>query len=687
MFYRKAVIALMLSLLMHTPAFSVDKTPFQASEADWKWITPEAELKNAKAALIPFPSKVIWEEGALTLDKLAVSVADKEKTQTALAALERLAKSEQVPYSVTSKKGNVTLSLGSAKNGSSKEAYRLSVSKTGVAITASDPAGFFYGVQTLRQLSSSKNGALHIPYCQITDRPAFEIRGFMHDVGRNFISVNALKEQLEIMALYKINIFHFHLTDKPAFRAESKKYPQLNEAKNMRRWKGKFYTTEEMKDLVAFCKERHITILPELDMPGHSIYFNETMGFDMQTDEGVEVLKDLIDEWVEIFDGPWFHLGMDEVKIKKKNFVEEMTRYIRSKGKTVIVWYHGAKPLDGETIQQAWNAGRPPNTMIDSKGYINNDDPILSPRNYFLRQYCYVEKGDENNLGGILCYWPDQPVANEDVEMRIGAIYPSIAAFAERIWQGNPNAWNQTAGSPSFHGAPPVGSGAHRAYAEFENRLAHHREKFFAFRPEHFPFVKNADIVWNVIGPFPNDGDIDTAFGPEKEIKKSYTVDGKTYEWETCWGGTVSLSDIYSIPRPKTKKTSHTAYALTYVQSDRNQTVLAWVNFSRTTLSGGNSKNPEQGDWPEKGGRLWINGKIVSPPLWEKPGHYTAPITEESYIYRKPLKIAVKKGWNKILFKSTDEHAWWTFSFLPLEWDGKGFSEVQGLKYSVQPPQ
>ncbi len=679
----KPAIVMMLSLLIHTSTFSAGKTPFQASGAEWKWITPEANLKEAKAALIPYPTKAMWKEGVLTLDKLIVSVTSKEQTQTARSAMERLAEAAQVPYSAISKKGNVTLILSSAKNSTSKEAYQLLVSETGVKITASDAAGLFYGVQTLRQLISSKNGTLQIPYCQITDAPAFEIRGFMHDVGRNFISVDALKEQLEIMALYKINIFHFHLTDGPAFRVESKKYPQLNEAKNMSRWEGKFYTTEELKDLVAFCKERHITIIPELDMPGHSGYFNKAMGFDMQTDEGVEVLKDLVDEWVEIFDGPWFHLGMDEVRLKNKDFVEVMTKYTRSKGKTVIVWYHGAKPIDKETIQQPWNAGRSPNTMIDSKGYINTDDPILSPRNYFLRQYCYVEKGDADNLGGILCYWPDQPVANEDVEMRIGAVYPSIAAFAERIWQGNPNVWNQTGGAPSFHGAPPVGSGAHRAYAEFESRLASQREKFFAFRPEHFPFVKNADIVWNVIGPFPNDGDIEAVFGPEKEIEKSYTVNGEIDDWKTCWGGTVSLGDLYTLP--KSKKVSHTAYALTYVHSDRNQTVFAWINFSRRKLNAGNKENPAQGDWPEKGGRLWINGKIVSPPTWGKPDHYTAPITEESYIYRKPQKIALKKGWNTVLFKTTNEHSMWTVSFLPVEWDGKGFSEVPGLNYSVQP--
>ncbi len=676
MSWNKPLTVLTLSLLMQTAAFSEETS-------EWKWITPEADLENAKAALIPYPAKATWQKGALTLDKLVVSVANKKNTQTARAALERFAKAEQIPYSATSKKGNVTLSL---RNGTSKEAYQLSVSETGVTITASDAAGLFYGVQTLRQLVVSKNGTLRIPYCQITDAPAFGIRGFMHDVGRNFISVDALKEQLEIMALYKINIFHFHLTDNPAFRAESKKYPAFSEAKNMSRWEGKFYTTEELKDLVAFCKARHITILPELDMPGHSGYFKKAMGFGMQTDEGVEVLKDLIDEWVEIFDSPWFHLGMDEVKIKKKDFIKEMTLYVRSKGKKVISWHHGAKPLDQETIQQCWNAPRANNPIIDSRGYLNTDDPILQPRNYFFRQYCNVPRGDKNNLGAILCYWPDEPVVNEDVEMRIAAVYPSIAAFGERIWQGNPNPWPITPKAISFHGSPAVDSNAHRAYAEFENRLVAHRETFFRdFRPEHFPFVKSAAVRWSIIGPFPNQGNPNAAFGPEKKLEKSYTVDGKTYEWEDNWGGTVSLKDLYTLPKGKKFTASHTVYALTYVHSDKDQEVHAWINFSRKQLAWSLKHNPAQGDWACEGSRLWINDQTIAPPRWEKPDRYTAPITEESYLYREPQKIALKKGWNKVLFKSTNKFKPWALTFLPLEWDGKGFREVQGLNYSTQP--
>lgn len=690
-YYKKLVTILALSTVVSTTSFA-QKNRFKPTTDAWQWITPESELQKAKSALIPYPTKVTWGEKSLPLSQLTVSLAASKQTQSARNALERFAKEKQLSYTASDKKGNITLLIKGANTEASeieKEAYKLSVSDSGIKIIASDSAGLFYGVQTLRQLATEKNGKLTIPYCQIEDAPAFKIRGFMQDVGRNFISVDALKEQLEVMALYKLNIFHFHLTDGPAFRAESKKYPQFSKAKNMSRWEGKYYTTEEMKDLVAFCEDRQITIIPELDMPGHSGYFKKAMGFDMQTDKGIQVLKDLIDEWVSIFPGPWFHLGMDEVKIRKKDFVKVMTEYTRSKDKTVIVWYHGAKPLDKKVVQQSWNAGRPANTMIDSKGYINTDDPILSPRNYFLRQYCYVNKGDDNNLGGILCYWPDQPVQSEDVAMRIGAVYPSIVAFAERIWQGNPNAWAQNGRATSYHGAPAVGSDAHRAYAEFENRLAQQRDNLFAFRPEHFPFVKNANVEWRTIGPFPNNKESEASFAPEESIKESYTVGGKTYQWKQQWGGTVSLMDIYPIAKPKSKSKvkapTHTAYALTYVYSDKDQDILAWINFSRRKLNSGDRSNPKQGEWPEKGGRLWINDALVAPPVWEKPNRYTAPITEESYIYRKPQTITLKKGWNKVLFKSTNEHSLWTISFLPLKWDGSRFSEIEGLKFSSKP--
>lgn len=657
------------------------KAPFIQLFSEWKNIITPAELKTAKAALIPYPVKVAWKKGTFRTQSLNISVkSSKKDSKSAIVAIKRFAKSCDVLVSVSSK-GNVKLSIGRVTESKHPEAYNLTVDPRGIAITANTSAGLFYGVQTLRQLVTEKSGKLSIPFCSIVDYPAFGIRGFMHDVGRNFITIDELKKQIDMMALYKMNVFHFHPTENEGYRVESKKYPKLNEAKFMTRYHGKFYTVAELKDLVEYCKERHVTILPELDMPGHSAYFNKVFGFGMQSDDGVRVLKELVDEWLEIFDAPWFHLGTDEVRLTRPTFVAEMTKYLRDKGKKTISWHHGLHPYDGKTIHQCWNAGRKDNPIIDSVGYVNTDDAIMQVRNYFFRQYCQVTKEDERNLGGILCYWPDEPVVNEDVEMQIAPVYPAILAFCERIWQGNPNSWPVKAKEISWHGAPEMDGGRHKAFVEFEQRLIKHRERFFKpFRPEHFPYVQNAQVKWNVIGPFANNGDANTVFGPEKEIKSAYDVNGEKFEWQTNWGGTVSIEE--ALGQQCEKEATHTAYALTYVYSPKEMEIGAWINFSRKYLAWPQGRNPQQGDWACEGSRVWINDKIVEPPKWEKPGRYRAPVTEESYIYRKPLPIKLKKGWNKVMVKSTNLFSPWTVSFLPVEKDGKGFKEVKGLKYS-----
>ena len=654
------------------------KTPTVQLYSEWQWITSPKELSKAKAALIPYPRQAQWGKAKYISTELKFKKANNPKLRNAILALKRFSKSSGIPVR-KSKQANVKLKIGKITESKSQEAYKLTVSKKGISILANDSAGLFYGIQTLRQLATVTAGKVSIPYCSIIDYPAFKIRGFMHDVGRNFISIDELKTQIDMMALYKMNVFHFHPTENEGYRVESKKYPKLNAPESMTRWKGKFYTAKELKDLVQYCKERQIMILPELDMPGHSRYFKPVFGFGMQTDDGVRVLKELVDEWLEIFDAPYFHLGTDEVRLTRATFVAEMTKYLRDKGKKTISWHHGLHPYDGNTVHQLWNAPRDKNPIIDSRGYVNTDDPIMQIRNYFFRQYCGVTKGDDQNLGAILAYWPDEPVVNQDVEMRIAPVYPAILAFAERIWQGSPNTWPNLAKEIGYHGAPTFKGKRHRAFTEFEKRLIKHRSKFFNKLTSHFPYVQNSQVQWKVIGPFPHKGNANTKFGPEQKIKKSYKSNGETLHWQETWGGTVNMADIFSQVQ---SKESHTAYALTYVYSPKAMEVNTWMNFSRKYLAWPQVRNPEQGHWACEGSRIWLNNEEIKPPKWEKPGRYRAPVTEESYIYRKPQSIKLKKGWNKVMFKATNLFDPWTISFLPIEWNGEGFSEVKGLKFS-----
>ncbi len=159
-----------------------------------------------------------------------------------------------------------------------REGYLLEVTRDSVVLQATTATGLFRGEQTLMQLTISRNGKTTIAGCRITDWPAFAVRGFMQDVGRNYMSLPLLKEQIDVLAAYKFNLFHFHVTDNPGWRLESKRYPQLKDPASMSRWPGKYYTQAEFVDLVKYCRERHITLVPEFDVPGSLGSLQESPG-------------------------------------------------------------------------------------------------------------------------------------------------------------------------------------------------------------------------------------------------------------------------------------------------------------------------------------------------------------------------------------------------------------------------
>lgn len=121
-----------------------------------------------------------------------------------------------------------------------------------------------------------------------------------------------LKREIEVLSRYKMNVFHWHLTENQAWRLESKIFPMLNDSCNMSRMPGKYYTIEEAKELVRFCKEHNVLLIPEVDMPGHSAAFIRAFRHDMQSKEGMAILKLLMDEVCEVFEEvPYLHIGTD----------------------------------------------------------------------------------------------------------------------------------------------------------------------------------------------------------------------------------------------------------------------------------------------------------------------------------------------------------------------------------------
>ncbi len=341
------------------------------------------------------------------------------------------------------------------------EGYELSVSPSEILIEAKTKKGAFYAVQSLLQLIPHKveGGSIQIPCLKVKDEPRFAYRGMHLDVGRHMYSVDFIKKYIDLIAVLKMNTFHWHLTEDQGWRIEIKKYPKLQEVAAYReetlighysdqphRFDGKryggYYTQEQIKDIVAYANERQVTVIPEIEMPGHSqaaIAAYPELGCTgekvaVATKWGVfeevycpkestfQFLEDVIDEVVALFPGKYIHIGGDEAPktrwknckhcqqlIKKENlkdehglqsyFIRRMETYINSKGKQIIGW------------DEILEGGLAPNATVMSWRGINGaveatkegHDVILTPTSHCY--FDYYQSDSENEplaIGGFL---------------------------------------------------------------------------------------------------------------------------------------------------------------------------------------------------------------------------------------------------------------------------------------------
>lgn len=324
---------------------------------------------------------------------------------------------------------------------SQDEAYRLVVDKHNVNIYATGDAGLFRAKQTLEQLTAIRKGKKYVPVCDITDWPAFRVRGFMHDIGRSFIPMEELKKEIELLSRFKINVFHWHLTENQAWRLESKLYPMLNAPENMERDKGRYYTLEEAHQLAEFCRKHYVTLIPEIDMPGHSAAFERTFGFGMQTVEGKRIMKDLLAEACDALDVPYIHIGTDEVQFTDSTFVPEMVAFVRSKGKKAISWNPGWHYEKGEIdMTQLWSyrgKAQPGIPAIDCRfHYANHFDNYADLVALFNSRILDQPKGNDDIAGCIVAFWNDRYIDNTRQLLDENNFYPYMLTLAERAWRG-----------------------------------------------------------------------------------------------------------------------------------------------------------------------------------------------------------------------------------------------------------
>lgn len=362
-------------------------------------------------------------------------------------------------------------------------AYMLLVDKSGIHIDGDNETGVFYGVQTLLQLlPPDKNAPLRIPYVNITDYPRFGYRGLMLDCGRYFMPVSFIKRTLDYMAMHKMNYFHWHLTEDQGWRIQIKKYPELTRKGSRRngtligRYPGQgndntpyegFYTQEQIHEIVEYAEKRYITVVPEIEMPGHSAgaiaaynwlscfpeektkipdnmiseqsrktggkLVQETWGvqddvFCAGNDSVFRFLQDVIDELVTLFPSPYIHVGGDESpktqwkrcarcqqrikdeKLKDEHelqsyFIQRMEEYINKKRKTLIGW------------DEILEGGLAPNAVVMSwrgeSGGIEaakqKHKVIMTPTTYVYLDYSQTRNEDSITIGG---YIPLQKIYN-----------------------------------------------------------------------------------------------------------------------------------------------------------------------------------------------------------------------------------------------------------------------------------
>jgi hexosaminidase len=338
--------------------------------------------------------------------------------------------------------------LAAQGNIPSNEDYSINVTKDTIKIGAKGDAGMFYGLQSFLQMLPAKieKGKARIPAVEILDQPRFKYRGLHLDVSRHFMPVEFVKKIIDLMSQYKLNKFHWHLTDDQGWRIEIKKYPKLTEIGSKRKESQKgsytttfrgdgipvegFYTQEQIREVVAFAKSRHITVIPEIELPGHAsaalaaypelgkgckenyeYKVQQTWGIFKEvfcpTDETFKFLEDVLTETIQLFpDSPYIHIGGDEVlkdfwkesafvqELKKREnlkdehevqsyFIRRIEKFVNSKGKIIIGW------------DEILEGGLAPNAVVMSwrgeKGGIeaakSKHNVIMTPTNFLYFDY------------------------------------------------------------------------------------------------------------------------------------------------------------------------------------------------------------------------------------------------------------------------------------------------------------
>jgi hexosaminidase len=344
---------------------------------------PVSVTATGKTFTLSKHSDIFVQEGSEETARIGQFLADKLNHSTGLGLA-------VVSGSGKPGRGDILLELTAGDVELGDEGYELTVTARLLKITANTPAGLFYGIQTVRQLLPARaemaeiqEGPWEIPTGTIRDFPVYSYRGAMRDVARHFFGVDDIKTFIDQMAAYKMNVLHMHLSDDQGWRIEIKSWPDLalhGGKTAVGGGEGGFYTQEQYKDIVKYAQDRYITVIPEIDMPGHTnaalasypelntngkspeLYTGIKVGFstlNTRSETTYKFIDDVIGELASMTPGAYIHIGGDESLVTKHDdyvyFINRVQDIVTAHGKKVLGWDEIAlATLKPNTVAQYW---------------------------------------------------------------------------------------------------------------------------------------------------------------------------------------------------------------------------------------------------------------------------------------------------------------------------------------------
>jgi hexosaminidase len=464
--------------------------------------------QDCYACLIPKPTSFFQSSGAFTISAGTKILPQKDNYEVMSIAnlLADYLQEVSVDRALVSADnvdqgtGNIELTLN-GDPGLGEEGYELSITTDAIQVRAACPAGLFYGVQTLRQLLPvNPSATLSLPVVSIRDIPRFEWRGTMLDVARHFFGVEDVKRYIDLISHYKMNRLHLHLTDDQGWRIEIKSWPRLTEFGGRTQvggGGGGYYTQEQYKEIVEYAHSRYVTIVPEIDTPGHTnaalasyaelnsseeapaLYEGTKVGFStlwINSEITYQFLDDVIRELAALTPIPYIHIGGDEARSTPeedyKKFIKRFQEIVVAHGKTTVGWNEigEAELLPGTIVQQWVGAGyqgakgqgakiilSPANKIYldmkyDASTRIGLDWAALIPVRdaYDWEPASYMDGLEEADILGLEApLWTETVLTMKDIEY---LTFPRLPGIAELAWSPKGQSWEEYGQRLASHG-------------------------------------------------------------------------------------------------------------------------------------------------------------------------------------------------------------------------------------------